>query len=109
MIGKFKIMKKIGNFIKNIASNKTLNKLVQPVATLGSMIPIAGPFVEKAIENAPTTIYEFGNALTGIGEGKKLTDVLHNYYNNTELIGNPLNMITIPNEGIRALREIIKK
>lgn len=109
MINKYKIVKKIGNMIKKVAKNSFLNKLVQPTAAFASMIPVAGPFVEKAIENAPNTAYEYGNLLTGLGEGKSLKNLLHNYYNNTELIGNPLNVITLPNEGIEALRSVLSK
>ena len=109
MINKYKIAKKIGNFIKRAAKNTLINKLVQPAAAIGGMVPIVGGFIEKSIENAPNTAYEFGNILTGYGEGKSLTNLLHNYYENTELLGNPLNSITLPNEGIRELRKWIKK
>ena len=117
MINKFRFIKKIGNYLaknigntlKSVASNSFVNKLVQPAATIAGMIPVAGGFAEKMIEDAPKTTYEFGNLLTGMSEGKKLKDLLHNYDNNTELIGNPLNTLTLANEGINELRKWIKK
>ena len=109
MINKYGILKKIGNAIKSVAKNSFVNKLIQPAAALGSMVPVAGPFIEKAIENAPKTAYEYGNILTGMAEGKKLNNLLHNYYENTELIGNPLNILTLPNEGIQLLRQTLSK
>ncbi len=109
MINKYGIAKKIGNLIKRVASSSIVKKLVQPVAAIGGMVPIAGPFVEKAIQNAPNTAYEFGNLITGLGEGKNVSDLLHNYYQNTDIIGNPLNPITLPNEGLILLRNWLKR
>lgn len=98
-----------GHQIRGIAQNKIINKLIQPAAALGGMIPIIGPLVEKTIENAPKTYSELGNLMIGIGEGKNVLNELHKYTSNTQLIGNPLNSISLPAEGIYQLRKVLNK
>ncbi len=98
-----------GHQIRGIAQSKIVNKLVQPVAAFAGMVPIVGPLAEKAIENAPKTYSELGNLLINVGEGKNVLDELHKYTNNTQLIGNPLNSISLPAEGIYQLRKILTR
>ena len=119
MINKYGLIKKIrkhiiypatsfyGGLLKSIGKNKFVNKIAEPVATLGSMVPVVGPLLERTIKNAPNTTYELGRFIEGVGDGKNVNKLLHNYYENTNLIGNPLNPITLPYEGIEALRKVL--
>jgi hypothetical protein len=124
MINKYGLIKKIregikkhvvypatsfyGSILKSVGKNKFVNKIVEPVAALGSMVPFAGSVLERTIKNAPNTAYELGKFIEGVGDGKNFENLLHNYYENTNLVGNPLNSITLPYEGIRALRNVLK-
>lgn len=98
-----------GHQIRGIAQSKTINKLIKPAAVIGGMIPIVGPLVEKSIENAPKTFSELGNLMINVGEGKNVLESLHKYTTNTQLIGNPLNSISLPAEGIYQLHKVLSK
>ena len=108
-----------GHQIRGIAQSKIINKLIKPAAVIGGMIPIVGPLVEKSIENAPKTFSELGNLMINVGEGiaggsrseafKNVLESLHKYTTNTQLIGNPLNSISLPAEGIYQLHKVLSK
>ena len=122
MIGKFKFFKKAreamrkhvlypatsfyGGILQKVGKSKFLNKLAEPLASVGSMTPFVGPFVEKAIQNAPNNMYEYGRFIDGLGEGKNPFKLLHENYKNTNLIWNPLNSLTLPNEASNELRKL---
>lgn len=108
MIGALKKIKQLfkyaGNGISKLMNSNTMNKILNSASGLVSTVPIVGGLLSQGVDNFKGTGKELGNLLTNIGNGKNISDSLHNYYNKTEWLGNPLNSLTIPNEVIRTIR-----
>ena len=102
-------MKKISNWFKSVGSNSFVNKIINNVSPLIGSVPVVGPVLDSTLKSVPKTLNGIGTLIDERAEGKGLSDALHNYFNNTDLLGNPLNMLTLPNEGIRALKDVLKK
>lgn len=109
-IGKFKLIKKLlkfaGSGINKIANSKVVRKIIEPVSAIAGLIPVVGSVVEKAIDDIPKNVREFGTLLTDIGEGKNVLQSLSNYEQNTSFVGRPFNGIAI---GGSLLNKIINK
>lgn len=109
-IGKFKLIKKLlkfaGSGINKIANSKVVRKIIEPVSAIAGLIPVVGSVVEKAIDDIPKNVREFGTLLSDIGEGKNVLQSLSNYEQNTSFVGRPFNGIAI---GGSLLNKIINK
>ena len=87
MIGKFKfiknLIKKVGNFISNVATSNVVKNAVNKIGPAVGYIPFIGRAAEKMVKNIPNNYDQFGKLIYNIGDGKNVIKSLDNYNNNT--------------------------